>query len=239
MKKTTQTATTITIILIKTSLVILIVAQCAGYLSLADKVTKHAHSPTSAMIFTKRQASQQRGLGMLAIKAILLGPLIGLTLKAALVRGIIWALLAYGMHLFFPAVLSSLGLGTGLVGFARQIRPDYSHILATYFLNLIQTLPSQYNHIISPIVESIRSIPEGHCRYRAVCETASHLIKNVRSMSSSLQRISATVYMNFGTDYSKAWLDGIVQSDCAVKYQQCTTSPFSMIAARLAQTLKP
>lgn len=181
--------------------------------------------------------NNRRDLGLLAIKALLLGPLIGITIKAALIRGLIWALLAYGLHLFFPALLSTLGLGSGLVGFARQIRPDYGQMAAAYFLNLIQTLPGQYNHMISPIIESIRAIPEGHCRYRAVCETASHLVRNVRSMSTTLQRVSATVYMNFGTDYSKAWLDGIVQNDCALKYQQCTTSPFSMVAARLAQTL--
>lgn len=201
----------------------------------ADPAGPRLVSPARALI---RHKSQSRVLGLLAVKALLLGPLIGLTIKAALIRGIIWAVLAYGLHLFFPALLNSLGLGTGLVGFARQLRPDYGQIAAAYFLNLIQTLPGQYNHMIAPIVESIRAIPEGHCRYRAVCETATHLIRNVRSMSSTLQRVSATVYMNFGTDYSKAWLDGIVQNDCALKYHQCATSPFSMVAARLAQTIK-
>jgi hypothetical protein len=188
--------------------------------------------------------NKRRDLGMLALKAILLGPLIGLTIKAALIRGLIWAVLAYGLHLVFPALLSSLGLGTGLVGFARQLKPNYNQMLVSYFVNLIQTLPAsmggisgQYRQLIVPVVESIRAIPEGHCRYRAVCETASQLIRNSRSMSTSLQRISATIYMNFGNDYSRAWLDGIVQSDCAEKYAQCTTSPFSMVAARLAQTI--
>lgn len=195
-------------------------------------------SPSTSVVRPQPPKSQRRDLGLLALKVILLGPLIGLTIKAALVRGLIWALLAYGLHLFFPALLSSLGLGSGLVGFARQLRPDYGQMAAAYFVNLVRTLPGQYNHVIAPIVDSIRAIPEGHCRYRAVCETASHLIRNARTMSTSLQRISATVFMNFGTDYSKAWLDGIVQSDCAAKYSQCAESPFSMVAARLAQTIK-
>lgn len=198
-------------------------------------------TPTAVIRF---HHNKRRDLGMLALKAIILGPLIGLTLKAALFRGLLWALIAYGLHLFFPALLSTLGLGTGLVGFARQLRPDYNKMLMAYIVNLVQTLPTsvsgisgQYRQLVAPVVESIRSIPEGHCRYRAVCETASQLIRQARSMSTSLQRISATVYMNFGTDYAKAWLDGIVQSDCAAKYSQCTTSPFSMVAARLAQSI--
>jgi len=189
-------------------------------------------------------ASRPRTLGLLAFKAMLLGPLIGLTIKAAIIRGLIWALLAYGLHLFFPSLLSSLGLGSGLVGFARQLRPDYSQLLAGYLSNLniglpnsIQQMARQYRQLLSPVIESIRSIPEGHCRFRAVCETASHLVRQTRSLSTTLQRISATVYMNFGTDYTKAWLDGIVQSDCAAKYPQCQGSPFSMVAARLAQSL--
>lgn len=211
-------------------------------------------SPITRALITRQRAaaagnerqlqSQKRDLGMIAIKALLLGPLIGLTIKAALVRGLVWALVAYGLHLFFPALLSSLGLGSGLVGFARQLRPDYSQVLANYLGNLQLPMPNslsqvtkQYRQVLGPLVESIRSIPEGHCRYRAVCETASHLVRQARSVSTTLQRISATVYMNFGTDYSKAWLDGIVQSDCAAKYAQCQASPFSMVAARLAQSL--
>ena len=194
--------------------------------------------PSSARGVAKSSA---RTLDLLFIKALLLGPIIGLTLKAAFVRGLVWAVLAYGAHLFFPSLLSGLGLGSGLVGFARQLRPDYSHVLATYLSQLRLPTPGsfnqmarQYQQVLSPVVDSIRAIPEGHCRFRAVCETASHLARQARSMSSSLQRISATMYMNFGTDYSKAWLDGVVQSDCAAKYNQCLVSPFSMVAARLA-----
>lgn len=188
--------------------------------------------------------NKARTLELLALKAIILGPLIGLTIKAALIRGIIYALGAYALHLFAPALLGSLGLGTGLVGFARQLQPNYQQMLAPQLHRLQATLPhsftrlaSQYQQVLAPIIESIRSIPEGHCRYRAVCETSYQLIRNARSMSNTLQRISATVYSNFGSDYSKAWLDGIVQSDCAAKYPQCNSSPFSMVAARLAQAL--
>lgn len=188
--------------------------------------------------------NKARDLGLLTIKALVLGPLIGLTIKAALIRGVLYAVAAYALHLFFPTLLTSLGLGTGLVGFARQLQPNYSQMLMPHLTTLQSALPSsitklasQYHQVLSPVVESIRSIPEGHCRYRAVCETAFHLIRNARSISSSLQRISASVYLNFGSDYAKAWLDGIVQSDCALKYSQCSTSPFSMVAARLAQAL--
>lgn len=194
--------------------------------------------------------NKARDLGLLTIKAIILGPLIGLTIKAALIRGLLWAVGAYLLHLFFPALLTSLGLGTGLVGFARQLQPDYAQMLLPHLAdipsNLQNVLPnslnrlvSQYRRVFQPVVEAIRSIPEGHCRYRAVCETANHLIRNTQFMSNSLQRLSATVYLNFGTEYSKAWLDGIVNSDCAVKYAQCESSPFSMVAARLADALRP
>lgn len=188
--------------------------------------------------------NKARDLGLLTIKAIILGPLIGLTLKAALIRGLFWAVTAYATHLFFPSLLSSLGLGTGLVGFARQLQPDYGQMLMPHLINIQHSLPhsfgrlaGQYRQILMPVIESIRSIPEGHCRFRAVCESATYLIRNAQSMSTSLQRISATVYLNFGTDYSKAWLDGIVQSDCAAKYSQCAISPFSMVATRLAQAI--
>lgn len=203
--------------------------------------------------FLMPQRSQARflGLGLLTMKAIILGPLIGLTIKAALIRGLFWAVGAYLLHLFFPSLLSALGLGTGLVGFAaRQLQPDYGQLLFPHLANIptnlrsalptsINRLVTQYARVFQPVVESIRSIPEGHCRFRAVCETASYLIRNTQFMSRSLQRISATVYLNFGTEYSKAWLDGIVQSDCAVKYAQCPTSPFSMVASRMAEAVRP
>lgn len=213
--------------------------------SSTSPLTQALIRPTRALSTRSKLQSQRRDLGLLALKAILLGPLIGLTIKAAFIRGLIWAVLAYGVHLFFPSLLSALGLGSGLVGFARQLQPDYSHLVAGYLSNIrhigmpnsFTQMARQYQQVFSPVVESIRSIPEGHCRYRAVCETASHLARQARSMSTTLQRISATVYMNFGTDYSKAWLDGVVQSDCAAKYAQCQGSPFSMVAAKLAQTL--
>lgn len=201
---------------------------------------------------SSRAASRPRflGLGLLTIKALVLGPLIGLTIKAALIRGLMWAIGAYLLHLFFPSLLSALGLGTGLVGFARSLQPNYSQMLLPHLANIpanLQTvLPQSMNHLVTqyarvlqPVVESIRSIPEGHCRYRAVCETATYLIRNTQFMSRSLQRISATVYLNFGTEYSKAWLDGIVESDCAVRYVQCETSPFSMVASQLAEAFRP
>lgn len=84
--------------------------------------------------------NKARDLGLLTIKAILLGPLIGLTLKAALIRGLLWAVGAYFMHLFFPSLLGTLGLGTGLVGFARSGQaPDYSQMLIRAALNYLET----------------------------------------------------------------------------------------------------
>lgn len=189
--------------------------------------------------------NKARDLGLLTIKAILLGPLIGLTIKAALIRGLFWAVGAYFLHLFFPGLLGALGLGTGLVGFARQLQPDYAQMLMPHLMDLQNSLPgplmrmiSQYKQVFQPVIEAIRSIPEGHCRFRAVCETANYLVRNTRFMSNTLQRLSATVYLNFGTEYSKAWLDGVVQSDCAVKYAQCTSSPFSTIANRVGEALR-
>lgn len=189
--------------------------------------------------------NKARDLGLLTLKAILLGPLIGLTIKAAIIRGLLWAVGAYLLHLFFPGLLAALGLGTGLVGFARQLQPDYTQMLIPHLADLQNSLPapikghiSQYKQVFQPVVEAIKSIPEGHCRFRAVCETGNYVVRNTRFMSSSLQRLSATVYLNFGTEYSKAWLDGVVQSDCASKYAQCTSSPFSMIANRVGEALR-
>lgn len=199
-----------------------------------------------------QQRNQARflGLGLLTIKALVLGPLIGLTIKAALIRGLMWAIGAYLLHLFFPALLSALGLGTGLVGFARSLQPNYAQMILPHLANipsnLQNSLPTSVNHfvkqysrVLQPVVESIRSIPEGHCRFRAVCETANYIIRNTQFMSRSLQRISATIYLNFGTEYSKAWLDGIVQSDCSLRYSQCPQSPFSMVASELAEAFRP
>lgn len=196
--------------------------------------------------------SQNKGrdLGWLTIKALLLAPLIGLTLKSALIKGFLWSLLMYGLHLIVPGLLTTLGLGSGLVGFARQLRPDYAQLMLAHLSSLPdgiqQTLPpsirrltAQYGQIFQPVVGSIQSIPEGHCRFRAVCETASYLIRHTQFMSNSLQRLSATVYLNFGTEYSKAWLDGIVNSDCALKYSQCPESPVSMVASKLAEAVRP
>lgn len=194
--------------------------------------------------------NKARDLGLLTIKAILLGPLIGLTIKAALIRGLLWAIGAYFLHLFFPGVLSALGLGTGLVGFARQAQPSLATMLMPQLAhvpnNIHNILPTSLNRMVTqyrqtfvPVVDSIRSIPEGHCRFRAVCETASQLIRNTQFMSTTLQRLSATVYLNFGTDYSKAWLDGIVQSDCAVKYPQCDSSPLNLVTSKLAEVIRP
>lgn len=81
--------------------------------------------------------TRPRDLGlMFALKALILGPLIGLTLGKALLRGLIWALLAYAVHLFVPGILSVVGLGSGLVGFARQMRPDYAQMIVHTLINL-------------------------------------------------------------------------------------------------------
>lgn len=192
--------------------------------------------------------SSARDLGMFALKAMLLGPLIGVTLKGALIRGLIWAMITYGLHLVWPALLLKLGLGSGLVGFARQLQPEYAQLLMPHLVNLPATIQqllpksvtqmtNQYIRAFSPLLDSISTIPDEACRHRAVCEAADHLIRNSPYMSNSLQRVSATVYVNFGSEYSKAWLDGIVQSDCGAKYAQCVTSPFSNMASKLAESL--
>lgn len=53
---------------------------------------------------------------LFTIKALILGSLIGLTIKDALIRGLLWALTLYVKHLLFPNILGPL-LGTGLLGF--------------------------------------------------------------------------------------------------------------------------
>lgn len=201
-------------------------------------------------ILLPQSKARDFGLGLLlTLKLLFLGPLIGLTIKGALIRGLLWAIGAYLLHLFFPALLSALGLGTGLVGFARQSQaPNFLAMLLPQLAHFPNTLSSalpmslsrsmnQYMQMVQPLVEAIRSIPEGHCRFRAVCETANYLITHNQHLSSTLQRVSATVYLNFGTEYSKAWLDGIVQSDCAVKYAQCPSSPFEMLTSKLNESM--
>lgn len=79
--------------------------------------------------------NKARDLGLLTLKAIILGPLIGLTIKAALIRGLLWAIGAYLLHLFFPTLLSTLGLGTGLVGFARQMQPSFAEMVLPQLAN--------------------------------------------------------------------------------------------------------
>lgn len=189
-------------------------------------------------------------VGLLTLKALILGPLIGITIKGAIIRGLVWAIGAYFVHLFFPALLSSLGLGSGLVGFARQLQPDYINILLPQLINMPETvgrtLPQpvqrmywQYARALMPVIEYIRQIPEGACRYRAVCELSSLVSQNARRFGTTLKRLSATIYVNFGTDYSKAWLDGIVKSNCAAKYAQCVESPLATITTRLHGVLHP
>lgn len=86
----------------------------------------------------------------LTLKALILGPLIGITLGKAMLRGLLWAIAAYALHLFFPGLLGVLGLGTGLVGFARQMRPDYAQFIVHTLINLhdeYHRLPPQANLI--------------------------------------------------------------------------------------------
>lgn len=82
------------------------------------------------------QVHPSKARELFTLKALILGPLIGLTLGKALLRGLLWAIVAYAMHLFFPGILSVLGLGTGLVGFARQMRPDYAQLIVHTLINL-------------------------------------------------------------------------------------------------------
>lgn len=190
----------------------------------------------------------QARFGPLTITALILGPIVGITLKHALIRGLIWAVGAWLLHLFFPSLLSSLGLGTGLVGMRQATRPEYLAMILPQLLNIPQTLSSrlpgpmrriyaQYMQAMLPVVDYIRSIPEGPCRHRAVCELGSLIAQQSKLYNSTLRKISATIYINFGTDYSKAWLDGIVNSNCAAKYAMCSESPLAAVTTHLHQVL--
>jgi len=75
-------------------------------------------------------------------------------------------------------------------------------------------------------------IPEPECRYRAVCETATYIATKIPAINEWAKKVSGAFFLNLANPYSKAWINGMMQIDCATTYELCYESPFKTLTDR-------
>jgi len=81
-------------------------------------------------------------------------------------------------------------------------------------------------------------IPEPECRYRAVCETATYIATKIPAVNEWAKKVSGAFFLNLANPYSKAWINGMMQIDCATTYDKCYESPFKTLTDRFIAAKK-
>ena len=92
-------------------------------------------------------------------------------------------------------------------------------------------LDSLYSNVYesSERMATFLQIPDTECRYRAVCETATYIATKIPAVNEWAKKVSGAFFLNLANPYSKAWINGMMQIDCATTYYMCEESPFKTI----------
>ncbi len=143
-----------------------------------------------------------------------------MTVPTALKLGLVYMTTVWLLSTFFPQVLTVLNLSNGLL-LARSTRTtsfDFDYETVVTSLYMVSEKLSNYLHI-----------PEAECRYRAVCETSTFIAKKIPLINEWAKKVSGAFFLNLANPYSRAWINGMMQIDCATTYSQCYESPYKTI----------
>jgi len=128
--------------------------------------------------------------------------------------GALYSAAIYLMALFFPSVFGVKGRSMGSPFEALDF--DYDYIQKS-----VSTLTERTANYLQ--------IPEPECRYRAVCEAATYVATKVPMLNEWAKKVSGAFFLNLANPYSKAWINGMMQIECAQTYTRCSDSPYRTI----------
>jgi len=177
----------------------------------------------------KAPTHQARGFGF-GLLSIILSPLAflaALSLPGLIKVGLLLSGLVWFVFNFFPSIGSLFGFGLPLARQANLVYENlhnYGSTLASYGGNLSNQTLAQLN-LTTP-----------DCRQRAICDTSYYLANTLPSVNSYLTSVSNIFLLNMQSQYSQAWLNGMMKRDCGSLYSGCPKSPFKSISERLRAT---
>jgi len=129
--------------------------------------------------------------------------------------GAVYSMAIYVMALLFPSVF---GVKSGL---GRSLNPPALDFDYDFIQNGVLGLAER--------AANYMNIPEAECRYRAVCEAATYVAVKVPVINEWAKKVSGAFFLNLANPYSKAWINGMMQIDCALTYARCSDSPYRTI----------
>ncbi len=136
-----------------------------------------------------------------------------MTVTTALKLGLVYTTAIWLLSTFFPKASGVL-----LARSARTASFDFDY--ETVVTSLYTVSEKLSNHLY---------IPEAECRYRAVCETSTFIAAKIPLINEWAKKVSGAFFLNLANPYSRAWINGMMQIDCATTYSQCYESPYKTI----------
>jgi len=165
--------------------------------------------------------------GLLSILLSPLAFLAALSLPGLIKISLLLVALVWFVFNFFPTLGGLFGFGLPLARQANLVYENLHHYgstLASYGGNLSNQTLAQLN-LTTP-----------DCRQRAICDTSYYLANHLPSVNSYLTSVSNIFLLNMQSQYSQAWLNGMMKRDCGSLYSGCPKSPFKSISERLRAT---
>jgi hypothetical protein len=124
--------------------------------------------------------------------------------------GVLYSAALYLLTYFFPA---AFGIAARSARMASPFDFDYVYV------------QKSLTEVTSRVADYLE-IPNSECRYRAVCETATYIATKLPTINEWAKKVSGAFFLNLANPYSKAWINGMMQIDCATTYVYCEVSPF-------------
>lgn len=140
-----------------------------------------------------------------------------LSIKTAFTIGILYSVGIWLLVTRFPQLLDPFGLRTGLIN-VRSVPSTFDFEAMS---EIVRMLPEK--------LMAYLDIPEEECRYRAVCESATYIATKIPLINDWVKKISGALFLNIANPYSRAWINGMMQTDCTITYAVCKESPFRSI----------
>jgi len=147
--------------------------------------------------------------------------LVSQSAATAFTIGILYSVSVWLLSILFPKLFAAIGLNNGLVSLRSARSPLMPEIDFEAIAETVKMLPEK--------LMAYLNIPEEECRYRAVCESATFIVTKIPLINDWVKKMSGALFLNIANPYSKAWINGMMQTDCAIPYAKCKESPFRSI----------
>lgn len=170
-----------------------------------------------------------RGLSLPILFNPLADLITGWTPTTVVKVGVIYSAALYMLAYFFPGTFGVAARKAGLMSARMSMSSPFD-----FNYDYIQNTLSDATQRLSDFIQ----IPEPECRYRAVCETATYIATKMPTVNEFAKKVSGAFFLNLANPYSKAWINGMMQIDCATTYDKCYESPFKTIVDKFVAKKK-